>query len=160
MGNSIENKTELRRLNIDDETKKILAEFCDDGSDEEEEIEQEDSMELDPYSGTPIDFSKGYEPFRIKKQISIRKCIRCKKQFDSFVGEKSVYCNKCRIALGLQTVDDATTDVYSHGKVFETGTNLQRVKTQRRKPEPIQIVESTYTEEEIKALISQAKKHS
>ena len=70
------------------------------------------------------------------------------------------YCNKCRIALGLQTVDDATTDVYSHGKVFETGTNLQRVKTQRRKPEPIQIVESTYTEEEIKALISQAKKHS
>ena len=148
MGNSIENKTELRRLNIDDETKKILAEFCDDGSDEEEEMEQEDSMELDPYSGTPIDFSKGYEPFR------------CKKQFDSFVGEKSVYCNKCRIALGLQTVDDATTDVYSHGKVFETGTNLQRVKTQRRKPEPIQIVESTYTEEEIKALISQAKKHS
>lgn len=160
MSNVTGDKTELKKIVIDEETRAAWDEIFDDGSEEEYEAEDEESTEVDPDSGTPVDYSKGYEPFRTSRQISIRKCVRCKKQFDSFVGENSIYCNKCRVALGYRTVDDAAYDVEVDERLSKLKEQIHaRVQRPRREPESTKVYQSEYSESDIQNLINQIRKH-
>lgn len=161
MSNAIDNKTELKKIVIDEETKAVWDEIFDDGSEDEDEVEEDDSMEMDPDSGTPIDYSKGYDPFRTGRQIAIRKCARCKKQFDSFVGEDSIYCNKCRKVLGYQMVDDAATDIEVNDRLSKLNEQIHPRVVQRpkREIESPKITQSKYSETDIQNLINQIRTH-
>lgn len=90
----------------DDELQALLE--CLDTGEEQVDEDEDDSDEIDPFSGIPINSKMGYEPYRAPRQISIRKCSRCHCTFDSFVGVESSMCNKCRAKLGYPLIPEAT----------------------------------------------------
>lgn len=160
----------LESHHLSDDELQALLECLDTGEDQAEE-DDDDSDEIDPFSGIPINSKMGYEPYRAPKQISIRKCSRCHSTFDSFVGIESSICNKCRLKLGYPLIPEATDmqDAMRKEKKQKWHSGTQTLASEhvtRKKREMKETIlpvssQSNFTDDELFSMLSHVgkKKH-
>ena len=150
-----DNSQSLKSLNLTEEDLQQLSDFLDNEGYPSDK--DNDSEEIDPFSGVPIDYTKGYDPYHTPKQISIRRCLCCRQMFDSFVGIKTMYCNRCRTKLGLDILPEASID-YDAQKI-----GYPKPKTQKHKNEkPEQITQpkeyTNFSDKDLFAMLSGIKR--